>query len=161
MGAILMLAALAAAHSGQASADATVPTLNWGACPQPKPGAASTAKFLCAEAVVPVDHAAPDKGSFTLAIIKHPAEKPAERIGMKQQTALVASKSAGLDSSVDEDCTERNARRDAICAEEVTGSRCQKPSEEGLMERGTQRRGEGRYAKEHPYRNRALLVRRP
>lgn len=81
MGAILMLAALAAAHSGQASADATVPTLNWGACPQPKPGAASTAKFLCAEAVVPVDHAAPDKGSFTLAIIKHPAEKPAERIG--------------------------------------------------------------------------------
>lgn len=81
MGAILMLAALAAMLSGRASADATVPTLNWGACPPAKPGAAPTARFLCAEALVPMDHAAPDKGSFTLAVIKHPAEKPADRIG--------------------------------------------------------------------------------
>jgi len=55
--------------------------LAWTNCQPAAEGAASTAPFLCAEAVVPIDYDAPEKGRFTLALIKHPARKPDERIG--------------------------------------------------------------------------------
>ncbi|MFO1132284.1 MAG: alpha/beta fold hydrolase [Hyphomicrobiales bacterium] len=64
-----------------AAADVTVPLLAWGSCPAAAPGGASTADFACADAVVPMDYADPGKGSFTLAVIKHAAAKPQEKIG--------------------------------------------------------------------------------
>jgi len=38
--------------------------------------------FECAELRVPIDHARPDAGELSLAILRRPAEKPAERIGV-------------------------------------------------------------------------------
>jgi pimeloyl-ACP methyl ester carboxylesterase len=40
------------------------------------------AGFDCAELRVPVDHARPDAGELSLAILRRPAQKPAERIGV-------------------------------------------------------------------------------
>jgi pimeloyl-ACP methyl ester carboxylesterase len=77
---MLAAATWASASSAQA-AEAKVPSLAWGACPPAAEGAASTAPFQCAEAVVPMDYAAPEAGSFTLALIKHPADNPAQEIG--------------------------------------------------------------------------------
>lgn len=78
-----MLATLVMACSWTlpALAGAKVPKLSWSACPAAAKGTASTADFTCAEAVVPMDHAHPGKGSFTLALIKHAAQRPEQRIG--------------------------------------------------------------------------------
>lgn len=66
---------------GPVAAEVKVPALAWGACPPAAKDRASTAAFLCAEAVVPMDYAAPDAGTFTLALIKHPANRSDEKIG--------------------------------------------------------------------------------
>ncbi|PZF75884.1 alpha/beta hydrolase [Aestuariivirga litoralis] len=79
MGLGLMLTMIAG--MAPAKADEAVPLLTWGACPPAAAGAASTAAFECAEAEVPMDYATPEAGRFTLAVIKHPARRPAERIG--------------------------------------------------------------------------------
>lgn len=70
---------IALAHS--AAAEVKVPVLNWGPCPPAAEGKASTAPFQCATATVPLDYARPDSGNFTLALIRHPAAKPDQRIG--------------------------------------------------------------------------------
>ena len=74
----LVLAVLTSLYAAASAADVKVPALAWSACPA---GAASITAFQCAQAVVPMDYAAPPGASFTLALIKHPAGKPAERIG--------------------------------------------------------------------------------
>ncbi|HEX2943727.1 MAG TPA: alpha/beta hydrolase [Rhodopila sp.] len=53
-----------------------VPVLNWQPCPS-----SLQAGFQCATAQVPIDYAAPKAGSFALALIKHPAQDQANRIG--------------------------------------------------------------------------------
>ncbi|HEX2940497.1 MAG TPA: hypothetical protein VHO91_05570, partial [Rhodopila sp.] len=53
-----------------------VPVLNWQPCPS-----SLQSGFQCATAQVPIDYAAPKAGSFTLALIKHPAQDQANRIG--------------------------------------------------------------------------------
>lgn len=68
-------AALAAAPSPP------VPALAWQACPPAPEGSASTGGFQCATAVVPMDYARPGQGSFSLAVIRHPARDDAHRIG--------------------------------------------------------------------------------
>jgi pimeloyl-ACP methyl ester carboxylesterase len=67
--------------SSNAPAPVAVPTLAWTSCPPPPAGDASVDGFACASAVVPMDYAAPSGDTFTLAVIKHPAEEPAHRIG--------------------------------------------------------------------------------
>ncbi|MEN3299842.1 alpha/beta hydrolase [Pseudonocardia sp.] len=57
------------------------PALQWADCPVPPPGSASVAGFRCATARVPMDHGKPDGDTFSLAVIKHPAGDPAQRIG--------------------------------------------------------------------------------
>lgn len=69
------------ACAGQAWAGAAAAQLVWGPCPAAAKGAAPTDAFQCAEAKVPIDHAAPGAGSFTLALIRHAATGPAGRIG--------------------------------------------------------------------------------
>jgi pimeloyl-ACP methyl ester carboxylesterase len=76
-----MLAAVSWLAHGSAVAEVKVPVLQWTACPPAAEGAASTAAFQCADAMVPMDYAAPGAGNFTLGLIKHPAARPAERIG--------------------------------------------------------------------------------
>lgn len=58
-----------------------VPVLAWSACPAPPDGAAGTAGFECATATVPMDHADPAAGQFDLAVIKHPAGDPENKVG--------------------------------------------------------------------------------
>ncbi|WP_165982434.1 alpha/beta hydrolase [Dankookia rubra] len=58
-----------------------VPTLAWEACPPAPAGSAPTDAFLCATAVVPMDHAKPGHGIFSLAVIRHPARDGARRLG--------------------------------------------------------------------------------
>lgn len=79
MGLILVLAAGPLAPA--LAAEVKTPVLAWGNCPPAAPGAASTSAFQCAVAVVPIDYEHPGDGSFHLAVIRHPAEKPAQRIG--------------------------------------------------------------------------------
>ena len=38
--------------------------------------------FECAQLIVPIDHARPDGEQITLSLLRRPAEKPAERIGI-------------------------------------------------------------------------------
>jgi pimeloyl-ACP methyl ester carboxylesterase len=52
------------------------PTLAWQACPAPEQKG-----FLCATARVPLDHRQPSGASIELAVIKHPAQAGARRIG--------------------------------------------------------------------------------
>jgi pimeloyl-ACP methyl ester carboxylesterase len=70
-------ASLAAAASPAAASDAVpIPVLNWQPCADQQ-----DAGFLCATARVPIDYSAPHRGSFTLALIKHSADDPTNRIG--------------------------------------------------------------------------------
>ncbi len=79
MGLILVLAPSPLAPA--LAAEVKTPVLAWANCPPAAPGAASTSAFQCAEAVVPIDYQHPGDGSFHLALIRHPAERPADRIG--------------------------------------------------------------------------------
>lgn len=78
---LLATALISAMVAPSVAATVEVPALSWAACPPAPEGAAGTADFQCADARVPIDHDAPESGHFTLALIKHPAQKPAERIG--------------------------------------------------------------------------------
>lgn len=79
------VAVLAASTASTAAAQpvraAPVPVLHWGQCPTPPPGSASVDGFQCATATVPVDYTQPDGSTFSLAVIKHPVQNPAERVG--------------------------------------------------------------------------------
>jgi pimeloyl-ACP methyl ester carboxylesterase len=80
--AVIALASVLPANIALAAAAAVpVPTLNWAACPPAPEGSASTDGLLCTSAVVPMDYAQPGNGTFTLAVIKHPANNSATRIG--------------------------------------------------------------------------------
>lgn len=70
------LLAITAISPASATDAIPVPVLNWQPC-----ASSSEAGFQCATAQVPIDYAAPKAGSFTLALIRHPADDPANRIG--------------------------------------------------------------------------------
>jgi len=55
------------------TAAAQTAALDWRDCPPVQQGGAPTTGLLCATAAVPIDHADPAKGEFTLALIKAPA----------------------------------------------------------------------------------------
>ena len=76
-------AAATAPSSGDSSAGApvAVPTLTWSSCPAAEQGGASVQGFECATAVVPMDYAQPGGDTFSLAVIKYPAQDQANRIG--------------------------------------------------------------------------------
>src|SRR3954462_5941092 len=59
-----------------APATAGVPALQWQPC-----GTSTPAGFECALVPVPLDHAYPDGKTITLAVIRHPATEPNNRIG--------------------------------------------------------------------------------
>lgn len=73
--------AVASATGGPHAPRIAVPTLDWGACPPAPAHSASVDGFECATAVVPMDYTHPRRGTFALAVIKHPAEDPGHRIG--------------------------------------------------------------------------------
>lgn len=75
------MAALLPAFPGGATEPVPVPQLAWEACPPAPEGNAPTAGLLCATAVVPMDHARPGQGTFSLAAIKAPAREAAHRLG--------------------------------------------------------------------------------
>lgn len=66
----------AAAPPAAASDAVPVPVLNWQPCADQQ-----DAGFLCATAKVPMDYSVPGGASFSLAVIKHSAADPANRIG--------------------------------------------------------------------------------
>src|SRR3954462_6881249 len=59
-----------------AQVPAPVPAIHWAACEAPAP-----AGFDCATVPVPLDYARPDGGTVTLAVIRHQAAEPGNRIG--------------------------------------------------------------------------------
>nr|WP_294549058.1 alpha/beta hydrolase [uncultured Rhodopila sp.] len=67
---------IAAARPAAASETVPVPVLNWQPCADQQ-----DAGFQCATARVPIDYSVPDGGSFTLALIRQPAQDQANRIG--------------------------------------------------------------------------------
>src|SRR5689334_17546084 len=58
-------------------ASTAVPAVQWQPCASPTP-----AGFECTSVPVPLDHAHPDGTSITLAVIRHPATEPDNRIGV-------------------------------------------------------------------------------
>lgn len=70
VGALCVAAGLVA--SPTAIAEPAVPNLNWQPCDD---------GFLCANATVPLDYANPAGATIQLAVTKHPATDPAQRIG--------------------------------------------------------------------------------
>jgi pimeloyl-ACP methyl ester carboxylesterase len=63
-----------AAHSALAQAAVQVPALHWKPCD-------TTTGFDCATAKVPLDHAHPAAGKIDLAVIRHAATDPGNRVG--------------------------------------------------------------------------------
>ncbi len=74
--AAVLPAAAATGTPAQAPAGPAVPVLNWQSCT----GAGETG-FDCATALVPLDYQQPHGQMIQLAVIKHPATDPAQRIG--------------------------------------------------------------------------------
>jgi pimeloyl-ACP methyl ester carboxylesterase len=79
---VLAISAFAAAlgvSGGQgqdsASGPSSAPTLNWASC------GSSAPDFQCATIQAPLDYANPNAGTVTLAVIRHQATDPANRIG--------------------------------------------------------------------------------
>ena len=77
---ILVISAFTAAHGAwggeiSASAPASAPALNWTSC------ASGTPDFQCATIQAPLDYRHPHAGTVTLAVIRHQATDPANRIG--------------------------------------------------------------------------------
>jgi pimeloyl-ACP methyl ester carboxylesterase len=70
------LAGLVACLSPAAAAAAPVPVLDWQPCIDPRQQG-----FDCATAEVPLDYSHPTDMTFTLALIKYPAQDPDSRIG--------------------------------------------------------------------------------
>jgi len=60
----------------RAAAATLVPVLDWQPCPDP-----SQSGFDCATAQVPLDYGDPQGATVELAVIRHPATEPANRLG--------------------------------------------------------------------------------
>jgi pimeloyl-ACP methyl ester carboxylesterase len=65
-----------AAGPAAAAAEAPVPVLDWQPCAAP-----SQQGFECATAQVPLDYSDPQGATIALAVIRHPAPDPAQRLG--------------------------------------------------------------------------------
>jgi pimeloyl-ACP methyl ester carboxylesterase len=66
----------AAAATGPAKVEIPPPVLAWGPC-----GDGTPAPFECATAAVPLDYERPQGATISLALVRHPAEKPETRLG--------------------------------------------------------------------------------
>ncbi|MFJ3977775.1 alpha/beta fold hydrolase [Streptomyces sp. NPDC090021] len=71
---LLLVGTTALAPPAAAPEPPEVPVLAWRACPAAPQGQASTTGLTCATAVVPMDYERPGAGSFTLALIRRPAD---------------------------------------------------------------------------------------
>ena len=72
----------AASSGASAGGAATVPTLDWAACPAAdSPTAPDLSSFQCATATVPLDYADPSGKSIDLAVVRHPAIDATAKIG--------------------------------------------------------------------------------
>jgi pimeloyl-ACP methyl ester carboxylesterase len=75
-GLVACLSPATAAGPAAATAEAPVPVLDWQPCAAP-----SQHGFDCATAPVPLDYSDPQGATLDLAVIKHPATDPAQRLG--------------------------------------------------------------------------------
>jgi pimeloyl-ACP methyl ester carboxylesterase len=75
-GLVACLSPATAAGPAAAAAEAPVPVLDWQPCAAP-----SQQGFDCATAQVPLDYGDPQGATIDLAVIKHPATDPAQRLG--------------------------------------------------------------------------------